>query len=299
MRITMLGTSAAFADPERAQSGILVTLDNGRHYLFDCGAGITRNMVRANVSPSEVTAVFLTHMHHDHICDFPLFVITGWMWNREDSPIVIGPKGTNHFCKSLFEGGAFKADFEARSSYPLRQKNLAAVRPKVIECEPGIAYQDEHVTIHCDWVEHIPRQISECFGIRLEAEGKAIAFSGDTAPCDAMVRLAQDTDLLIHECTFPDSFLEHRKKTGVGTFAHTSPTELGKIATRSGTKRLVATHFANFHSTAVLPLVKRVSGAHYVLEDIGPHQMDAVARDIRRHYSGPVQLASDMLRIDL
>ena len=55
----MLGTGAAFVDPDRAQSGILVTLDNGRHYLFDCGAGITRNMVRANVSPADVTAVFL------------------------------------------------------------------------------------------------------------------------------------------------------------------------------------------------------------------------------------------------
>lgn len=86
MRITLLGTGAAFADPDRAQSGILITLDNGRHYLFDCGAGITRNMVRANVSPADVTAVFLTHLHHDHICDFPLFVITGWMRTARTRP---------------------------------------------------------------------------------------------------------------------------------------------------------------------------------------------------------------------
>ena len=119
MRITMLGTGAAFVDPDRAQSGILVTLDNGRNYLFDCGAGITRNMVRANVSPADVSAVFLTHLHHDHICDFPLFVITGWMWDREDAPVVIGPKGTNHFVKNLFEGGAFKAVIaQAKAALP-------------------------------------------------------------------------------------------------------------------------------------------------------------------------------------
>jgi ribonuclease Z len=297
MRITMLGTGAAFADPERAQSGILVTLDNGRHYLFDCGAGITRNMVRANVSPSEVTAVFLTHLHHDHVCDFPLFVITGWMWDREDSPIVIGPKGTAHFCKNLFEGGAFKADFDARSHYPLRQKNLAAVRPRVIECEPGIAYQDEHVTIRCDWVEHIPRHISECFGLRFEAEGKAIAFSGDTAPCDAMVRLAQDANLLIHECTFPESFIEHRKKSGTGTFSHTSPTELGRIGARSGAKQLLATHFGHFDCTNAL--IKRMATHHVPVDEMGPHQMDQMVRDIRKHYKGPLQVAADMLRIDL
>jgi len=297
MRITLLGTGAAFADPDRAQSGILVTLDNGRHYLFDCGAGITRNMVRANVSPADVTAVFLTHLHHDHICDFPLFVITGWMWDREDAPIVIGPKGTRHFCRNLFEGGAFKADFESRSYYPRRQKNLVAVRPEVIECEPGIAYQDEHVTIRCDWVEHIPRQISECFGVRLEAEGKVVAFSGDTAPCDAMVRLGQGADVLIHECTFPESFLEHRKKSGVGIFSHTSPTELGLIAARAAPKQLVATHFGHFDCTSAL--IKRVAAHHFPVEQMGPHLMDEVVRDIRKHYQGPLQLATDLLRIDL
>ena len=271
----MLGTGAAFVDPDRAQSGILVTLDNGRNYLFDCGAGITRNMVRANVSPADVSAVFLTHLHHDHICDFPLFVITGWMWDREDSPVVIGPKGTQHFVTNLFEGGAFKADFDARSSYPRRQKNISAIRPKVIEASPGVAYEDEHVRMICDWVEHIPREVSECFG----------------------VRLAKDADLLIHECTFPESFIEHRRRTGVGTFAHTSPTELGQLATRAGVKRLLPTHFGHFDSTHAL--IKRVATHHFPVEQMGPHLMDEMVRDIRKHYSGPLQLAADLLRVDV
>ena len=297
MRITMLGTGAAFVDPDRAQSGILVTLDNGRNYLFDCGAGITRNMVRANVSPADVSAVFLTHLHHDHICDFPLFVITGWMWDREDSPVVIGPKGTQHFVTNLFEGGAFKADFDARSSYPRRQKNISAIRPKVIEASPGVAYEDEHVRMICDWVEHIPREVSECFGVRFEAEGKVIAFSGDTSPCESMVRLAKDADLLIHECTFPESFIEHRRRTGVGTFAHTSPTELGQLATRAEVKRLLPTHFGHFDSTHAL--IKRVATHHFPVEQMGPHLMDEMVRDIRKHYSGPLQLAADLLRVDV
>ena len=220
MYVTMLGTGAPFPDPDRAQSGILVTLDNGARYMFDCGNGTVRNMVAANANPAEVKAVFLTHLHHDHICDFPLFAIAGWMWDRPDSPIVLGPKGTGHFCKMLFEGGAFDADFRARSAYPLRQQNLAAMRPDVREVQPGLAYEDEDVKILCDWVEHIPREISECFGIRLEAEGKAVAFSGDTAPCDAVVRLARDADVLIHECTFPQVFVDYRARTGVGTCPH-------------------------------------------------------------------------------
>lgn len=297
MKVTMLGTAAAFPEPDRAQSGILVTLDNGRNYLFDCGAGIVRNMVRANVSPAEVSLVFLSHLHHDHVCDYPQFVITGWMWDREDAPVVLGPKGTKHFNDNLFVTGAFKSDYEARHYYPRRQKNVVAMHPKVVEVSPGVAWQDEHVKITCDWVEHIPRHISECFGIRFEAEGKVLAFSGDTAPCDAMVKLAQGADLLIHECTFPETFIEFRRKSGVGIFAHTSPTELGELAVKAGVKSLVATHFGHFDTTS--PLIKRVAVHHFPVDLMGPHLMDEVARDIRKNYRGELRLAHDLMRIDV
>lgn len=293
----MLGTGAAFVDPDRAQSGVLVTLDSGRHYLFDCGAGVVRNMVRANVSPADVPFVFLSHLHHDHICDFPLFTITGWMWNRQGPPLVVGPKGTQQFCSRLFEGGAFHTDYLARSRYPARQQNLDAMRPVLRECSPGVAHRDDHVTIRCDWVEHIPRDISECFGVRLEAEGKAVAFSGDTSPCEAMVKLAHRADLLVHECTFPQAFIEYRKTTGVGTFAHTSPTDLGIIAHRAGVKALVATHFGHFESTS--PVIKNAGKLHFPVELMGPDLMDQVVADIRKNFGGPLHIAHDLMRIDL
>ncbi len=297
MRIDMLGTGAALVDPDRAQSGILVTLDNGAKYMFDCGAGTTHNMVRANTNPKDVGVVFLTHLHHDHICDFPLFAISGWMYDRPTAPIVLGPKGTKHFCDHLFEGGAYDSDFRARSDYPRRQANLDAVRPDVREVSPGLAFEDENVKIYCDFVEHIPRDISECFGIRMEAEEKVIAFSGDTAPCDSMVRLSRDADILFHECTFPESFIEFRSKSGTGTHAHTPPTALGEIATKAGVKHLVATHFGHFESTN--QVLKSAAEHHMPVDEMGPHVMDEVVADIRINYSGPLQMAYDLLRIDL
>jgi len=297
MKIDMLGTGAAFVDPDRAQSGILVTLDNGAKYMFDCGGGTMHNMARVNSNPAEVKAIFLTHLHHDHICDFPLFTITGWMSDRDTSPIVLGPKGTQDFCTHLFEGGAFDADFRARGAYPLRQANLAAIRPDVREVSPGLVYEDDDVRMYCDFVEHIPREISECFGVRFEAEGKVIAFSGDTAPCDTMVKLAKDAVVLFHECTFPESFIEFRSKSGVGTFAHTSPTELGKIAVKAKVKKLVATHFGHFETTS--QVIKKYARHHMPVDEMGPHMMDDVVRDIRKNYNGPLQMAYDLLRIDI
>lgn len=297
MKVTFLGTGAALADPDRCQSSILLTLDNGRHYLFDCGEGATRQMVRANINPADVGWVFLSHLHYDHICGLPFFVMSSWIFNRSGSPQVFGPKGTRHYVEHLFENGAFHVDFLARSQYPLRKRNLEAMRPAVTEVKPGVMYEDAHVRVTADWVEHIPRDICECFGVRVEAEGKVLAFSGDTAPCESMVRLARDADLLIHECTFPESFIEHRRKSGVGTFAHTSPSELGKLATKAGVRNLVATHFGHFDSLS--PVLKRAAGPHLPVELMGPDQLDVVAADIRKHYSGPLRLAHDLMRIDL
>jgi ribonuclease Z len=297
MKVTLLGTGAALADPDRCQSSILLTLENGRHYLFDCGEGATRQMVRANVNPADVGWVFLSHLHYDHICGLPFFVLSSWIFNRTGAPQVFGPKGTRNYVEHLFENGAFHVDFLARSQYALRKKNPEAMRPAVTEVKPGLVYEDEHVRVIADWVEHIPREICECFGVRVEAEGKVLAFSGDTAPCESMVKLARDADLLIHECTFPEAFIEHRRKSGVGTFAHTSPTELGKLATAAAAKSVVATHFGHFDSLS--PVLKQAAGAHLPVELMGPHQMDVVAADIRKHYSGELRLAHDLMRIDL
>ncbi len=297
MKITMLGTGAALPDPDRAQSAILLTLSNGRNFLFDCGEGATRQMVRANIDPASVGFVFLTHLHHDHICDYPYFVISSWMLNKTGSPLVLGPKGTAHFVDHLFENGAYRTDFLARGAYPARKQNLEAVRPEVREVSPGVVFEDEDIKISVDWVEHLPHDVCECFGVRVEAEGRIIAFSGDTAPCEAMVRLAEDADLLIHECTFPESFIAHRAKTGVGTYSHTSPTDLGKIAKRARVKSLVATHFGHFDSTS--PVLKRAAAKHLPVELMGPHLMDEVAADIRKNYVGPLRLAHDLMRIDL
>ena len=112
-----------------------------------------------------------------------------------------------------------------------------------------------------------------------------------------MVRLAQDADLLIHECTFPESFIAHRAKTGVGTYSHTSPMDLGKIARRANVKSLVATHFGHFDSTS--PVLRRAGAKHMPVELMGPHLMDEIVTDIRKNYDGPLRLAHDLMRIDL
>ncbi len=296
MRIIMLGTGAALPDPDRNHSSILVTIRD-RHYLLDCGHGATHQMMRAGVDPTQVNHVFLSHLHFDHICEFPFFMISTWICNREKAPIVVGPPGTQRFVDQLLANGAFSKDIEARSQYKNRQ-NLGILQPDVRECEPGLIFEDDLVQVRACLVDHIPDDITQCFGLRLDSvDGKSVVFSGDTAPCERLVELAKGADLLVHECTFPEKAIEFRKKIQIGTYAHTSPTELGKLATRANVKSLVATHFGHFDTTN--PILKQFLSLHMPAELIGPAFMEDVVRDIRQHWSGELRIARDLMRIDL
>ena len=293
----MLGTGAALFDPDRHHSSILVTV-RSRHYLLDCGHGATHQMVRAGIDPTSVNMVFLSHLHFDHIAEFPYFLLSTWICNRSVPPTVIGPQGTQQFVDHLFTDGAFAKDIEARSQYPQRQTNLDVLNPSVRECEPGLVYEDNLVRVTACYVEHIPREISPCFGLRLDSvDGKSVVFSGDTAPCDRLIELARDCDLLIHECTFPDKAIEFRRKSGIGTWAHTSPTDLGRVAIESRAKAVVATHFGHFDTTN--PVLKKHLASHMPIELVGPDFMEDVVDGIRTTYRGPLHIAKDLLRIDL
>ena len=297
MRIIMLGTGAAIPDADRNSSSILITVRE-QHYLFDCGQGATQQMVRAHQDPTKVNTVFLSHLHYDHIADFPYFMIATWICDRKVRPSVVGPNGTKNFVDHLFENGAYTKDIEARSQYPKRAKNIEVLRPDVHECEPGVVFEDNYVKVRACYVEHIPREISACFGLRMDTiDGNSISFSGDTAPCDRFVDLSKGVDLMIHECTFPEAAIEFRKNAGVGTWSHTSPIELGKLAKAANAKSLVATHFGHFDTTN--PITKKLMSIHMPSDIIGPHLMDEVAADIRKHYDGELRLAHDLMRIDI
>jgi ribonuclease Z len=297
MRIIMLGTGAALPDPDRNQSAIIITVRD-RHYLFDCGHGATHQLVRANIDPAQVNTVFLSHLHYDHVSDFAFFMIATWMGNRQVAPVVVGPPDTQHFVDSLLANGAFRKDIEARARYKVRQQNYSVLKPDVRECKPGLVYEDDLVRVSACYVEHIPREISPCFGLRLDTrEGKSVVFSGDTSPCDRLIELAQGADLLIHECTFPQSAIEFRKGAGIGTWAHTSPVDLGKIATAAKVKSLVATHFGHFTTTN--PILKKLLSPHMPIELVGPGFMEEVVHDIRRNWHGELRIAHDLMRIDI
>jgi ribonuclease Z len=72
---------------------------------------------------------------------------------------------------------------------------------------------------------------------------------------------------------------------------------LGRLAVECRVKHLIATHIG--HVDSLSPVLKRAAEKHLPVELMGPHQIDAFVQDIRRSYQGPLQIAHDLMRIDL
>jgi ribonuclease Z len=100
MELTLLGTGCPQCDPDRLGPASLVR-HAGRSFLVDCGSGVTQRLVAAGASGGALEAVFLTHLHSDHIVDLFQLIISSWHQGRARPQRVFGPLGTQRFIDGL------------------------------------------------------------------------------------------------------------------------------------------------------------------------------------------------------
>ncbi len=181
------------------------------------GSGITRQLVKAGFDPKSVDYVFFTHLHIDHISDFPFFLKANWLLGRKNKLNVYGPKG---FQKAI--------DLILKKVFPYMNGRIDL---KITEINKGIVEKKENFTVSCVPVKHV----AGSFAYKIESKGKSIVYSGDTAPCEPLIKLANEADLLIHECSFTDDYEDKMDD-------HTVPNQLGKLAAAANVKSLILTH---------------------------------------------------------
>ncbi|HUT35290.1 MAG TPA: MBL fold metallo-hydrolase [Planctomycetota bacterium] len=250
MRFILLGSGCVRPDLEHWGPAQVVQVA-GQTLLFDCGRGATMRLVEAGIPIQALRRVFFTHHHFDHNCDFAYLFLASWTLGRNHPMEVYGPRGTEHFCDTLFQT-LYRDDIHTRRiqpTYPPHGKEYAArdVLEDTWELE-GDGYRIQ--MIH---VLHKP-QILDNLAFRVEAEGKAIVIAGDNILCESLMDLATGCDLLVHECTFPTERIERHRWGGF----HTSPRALGRWARERGVKKLVLKHYAIQEGVAVEPMVEEV-----------------------------------------
>src|SRR5262245_27762546 len=111
IRVTLLGTGALAPSIERFGPATLVEAGQSV-LLFDCGRGVTQRLSQAGIGLSEVDAVFLTHLHSDHVNGLPDLWLTAFARGRPEPLLLFGPKGTVAMAQHLQQ--AFSVDIASR-----------------------------------------------------------------------------------------------------------------------------------------------------------------------------------------
>ena len=273
MQITLLGTGCPPPNPSRRGPATLVRA-GGEILLVDAGSGVAVQLLRAGVRTSQLRTILLTHLHSDHLIDLGHLVLTRWIVG-ENAPLeVFGPAGTAAHVERLL--ALWRWDVEVRRAH-MHERELPRVA--VTEIEEGRILEREGLSVTAFLVEHEP--VKPAFGFHFETRERRVVISGDTRPCESLVRHAQDVDLLIHECTdmthaawTPGCGWPTREAKVCDLQAyHTGPDEVGEVAARARARHLVLTH--------LMP---------------GSDPADLAVR-ARRQFTGPITLGEDLAEV--
>lgn len=251
MKVTLLGTGSPLPTLKRASSSYMV--ETGRDViLIDHGPGAFQRLMQAGKRATDVTHVFLSHLHFDHCADLIRLFHHRWDAGGDATPPlrIHGPPGTQEFIDRVFgPQGAFSRDLQSRTQHPMsvgayRERGGTPPRPwpdtRVQEMTgAGIEDFGGWRISRCE-VPHFQPWL-DSFAYRVEAGGRAFVYTSDVnlalaggAPA-ALRELARGADLLVHYLNVFAFEARHP-----GGFA--GPRFAAALARDAGVKTLVTTH---------------------------------------------------------
>jgi ribonuclease Z len=283
MRVVLLGTQAGPTfNPQRLGISTLV-LAGSERLLFDAGRGTTTGMARVGINPADVTKIFVTHLHSDHVISLPELLISPWASQGRIVPLSVwGPRGTRAMMKKFEEALAFDIHVRRDVDEKFPAEGVRVVTTDITE---GVVYEVAGVKVTAFLVDHGP--VKPAYGYRVDFRGRSLVLSGDTRSSDNLVRFATGVDVLIHEIGRykqdpllsgpPDEFLPNSRQTRrtARTIAehHTDGAEVGAVLDRAKPKLAVFSHY-----------------------NVDPQSTLAL---IRQRYAGPVEFGEDSMTIEI
>jgi ribonuclease BN (tRNA processing enzyme) len=243
-RLILLGTGGGPRPRKANSASAQVIVRNDRAYVIDCGNGVARQLVFADIPLTSLRHIFLTHNHSDHIADYGNLIWLAWTAGLRTRVDTWGPpplaRTTDLFLQMNAEDIALRTSDEGR--VPL----APLIRPHEIR-DAGVITRDEEITVRAAKVIHPPLPLA--FAYRFDAPDRSVVISGDTAKSDQLAKLAEGADVLVHSAFYAPAI--ERLIARVPNAAtlrrsimngQTSAEDAGRVAQAAGVRTLVLSH---------------------------------------------------------
>lgn len=216
-QVIFLGTSSAISN-EKQENSHLFFESGKRKILVDCPGNPISRLKEAMINPLDLTDLIITHFHPDHVSGLPLLLMDLWIMGRTTPFVVYGLKYTLDRVKAMMDL------FDWQKWPDFFTVNFVEISETINN--PIIL--SEELNVYSAPGKHLIPSIGVKFEFPLS--GKKIVYSSDTEPCESIMELVKNTDILIHE-------------SGGSGFGHTSAENCGRIALKANVKQLYLIHY--------------------------------------------------------
>lgn len=215
IKLTFLGTASAVPNQDHQNTHLIFEVQD-RTVLVDCVGNPVVRLEQAAIDPLSISDLIITHFHPDHVSGVPLLLMDLWLMGR-DTPLFV--YGLTSVIERIEKMMALYEWENWDGFYPVHFVRLPIH-------DQMILIDQEKLNITSAPTCHMVPSM----GIRIQIPQGAVTYSSDTSPCDSLLKLAEGSDILIHEAT------------GAGN-GHTSPEQAGHIAQKAGVDKLYLIHY--------------------------------------------------------
>lgn len=222
--MTLLGTANAFFGAGRAQSAVLVEDHLGR-WLLECGVTTPYLLKRHGIDSGSIELAVTSHLHGDHFAGLALLLLAAREEEGRTSPLnLVGPPQLGPRVRDLLRA-LYAESNPDQWPFPLQYHSLA----------PGSSIVVLGRTIRSFAAHHMHDGTAMC--LRIESQGKVIAFSGDTGPLAPLAEVSDNADLFICECTLAEA-------PPLADARHLTVADIARLRPGWNSRRVVLTHLS-------------------------------------------------------
>ncbi|NMO95965.1 ribonuclease Z [Paenibacillus lemnae] len=277
MELYFLGTNAGIPSLQRnvTSSALRLLEERGTIWLFDCGEGTQHQILRSPLKLSKLEFIFITHLHGDHIFGLPGLLSSRGAQGATTPVTIFGPEGIQSFVETSLELS------QSRVNYPLEIKEhrggllfedetfkveAARLEHRVDSYGYRVTEKDRPGSLDLERLESFGLKPGPLYGRLKRGEsvemqdgqmlhssdvlmspkkGRVVTILGDTRPCEQVVPLAADADLLVHEATFMNELEDTAHE-----YYHSTAGQAAKAASEANARQLLLTHFSSRYKDA-------------------------------------------------